>query len=135
MDEFHMISSLSPKITGWRICVKVLRLHEIYLSSAKFVFALILVDSSGTRIEAIIPSDYAALYKKWIQEGEWKIFTTFEVCLNPEPIRSTTHPLGIKILPQTVMTNSLPLSNIPFNQYTPFAYIIEDTVNTDVLVG
>ncbi|XP_020891273.1 uncharacterized protein LOC110231016 [Arabidopsis lyrata subsp. lyrata] len=136
MDGYHTISELCPQITGWTICVFVVRVFKKFVAPNIFELGLILADNSGSRsrIEATIDRRLAPFYIDRIKENEWKIVTTFLVRNVADPVRATSHDYGIWFMDRTVVTNALRRDPISFYDFTQFDYILEKTVDTKVLV-
>jgi len=63
-----------------------------------------------------------------------KTITTFNVRPNCEAIR-TTQEFRILFMEQTVVTSSTTRDTVLLNNFTPFDYIVEETVPKDTLVG
>ncbi|KAG7588868.1 Nucleic acid-binding OB-fold [Arabidopsis suecica] len=124
------------RITGWTICVFVVRVFKKFVAPNIFELGLILADNSGSRsrIEATIDRRLAPFYIDRIKENEWKIVTTFLVRNVADPVRATSHDYGIWFMDRTVVTNALRRDPISFYDFTQFDYILEKTVDKKVLV-
>ena len=70
-----------------------------------------------------------------LQENQWKSISTFRVIPNARPVQATTHYYMIELMEATLVTCSDPRETALLNRFTPFDYIIENTVPTDTLVG
>jgi len=70
-----------------------------------------------------------------LQENQRKSISTFRVSPNFEPIKATPHHYEIEFMEETLVTCSYPRKAVLLNRFTPFDYIVEDTVLTDTLVG
>jgi len=70
-----------------------------------------------------------------LQENQWKSISTFRVSPNFEPIKATSHHYVIEFMEETFVTCSYPRETVLLNRFTPFDYIVEDTVLTNTLVG
>lgn len=165
MDGYHTISELCPMITGWTICVFVVRVFKKFVAPNVFEIGLILADESvisrpllffyqhtthllksyllfhhnlqgsRSRIEATIDRRLAPFYLDRLKENEWKIITSFSVRKNADPVKTTAHEYGIWFLDRTVVTNALRRDAFNFYDFTQFDYIIQKTVDKNVLVG
>ncbi|KAG7572562.1 hypothetical protein ISN44_As09g009230 [Arabidopsis suecica] len=123
-------------ITGWTICVFVVRVFKKFVAPNVFEIGLILADESGSRsrIEATIDRRLAPFYLDRLKENEWKIITSFSVRKNADPVKTTSHEYGIWFLDRTVVTNALRRDAFNFYDFTQFDYIIQKTVDKNVLV-
>ncbi|CAL9217489.1 unnamed protein product [Arabidopsis halleri] len=135
MKHFHKLHDLSSVITGWTICIRVLRVYKKMITSNNFDLRCILVDESGDHMEAIIPNRYVSVYLPSIKENQWKRISTFLVCRIPDPVRATSNELAIWFMDQTIVTCADAKETILFNNFTPFDFIVEDTIPTSILVG
>ncbi|KAG7552562.1 Zinc finger PMZ-type [Arabidopsis thaliana x Arabidopsis arenosa] len=89
---------------------------------------------SRSRIEATIDRRLAPFYLDRLKENEWKIITSFSVRKNADPVKTTSHEYGIWFLDRTVVTNALRRDAFNFYDFTQFDYIIQKTVDKNVLV-
>jgi len=70
-----------------------------------------------------------------LKENQWKEIKTFCVIPNGGIVRATTHFYMFEFMEATSVISSDPKETVLFKRFTPFYYIIEDTVYTDTLVG
>jgi len=83
--------------------------------------------SYGIQIKAIIRIRFSQRYFDILKENQWKSISTFLVI--------PTHYYMIEFMEATSVIRYDPRESVLFNRFTPFHYIIEDTVHTDTLVG
>ncbi|CAB78932.1 hypothtetical protein [Arabidopsis thaliana] len=134
MVKHHHLYELSPMVTGWTICVMVLRIYKKFLNPNAFELRLVLADEWGTQIEATIGPRFSAFYFDRIKENQWKTITTFLVRPNCEAIKTTPHQFRILFMDHTIVTSSTPRETGLLNKFTPFDYIVDDVVGNDTLV-
>ncbi|CAL9248038.1 unnamed protein product [Arabidopsis halleri] len=134
MVNYHLLHELSPVITGWTICVCLLRVYKKFVNPNSYDICCILVDESGDQMEATIDRRFAVVYLESMKENQWKTITNFIVRKISEKIRPTTNPYGIWFMDHTVVTRTEPKETILFKNLTPFDYIVENSVPTNILV-
>jgi len=74
-------------------------------------------------------------YKDFINEREWVTITSFGVVDNQSPVRPTTHAFKIRFAVDTVVILTSPVPAILHYRLASFSSIIDDEIDTSVLVG
>jgi len=70
-----------------------------------------------------------------LKDNQWRSISTFRVIPNGGLIRATTHHDMIEFMEATLVIMSDPRKTVLLNRFTPFDYIIKNTIPTNTLVG
>nr|AAD26919.1 putative replication protein A1 [Arabidopsis thaliana] len=108
MAYFDGICDLSPFITGWTICVMVLRTYKRFYRDNAFELRVVFVDEWGIQIEAIIERYFSQCYFDKLKENQWKEIATFRVIPNSGIVRAITHYYMIEFMEATSVISSDP---------------------------
>ncbi|CAL9225760.1 unnamed protein product [Arabidopsis halleri] len=113
------------------VCVLLLCVYTFLLTN-KSSFCMFC--DKGTTIEAVIGKTFSDHYYNFINLGDWITIMRFRVLLNSNPVRATSHDYKICFLEDTVVRKTADVSANPHRAFVSFSSIIDDTIDTSVLV-
>ncbi|KAG7636059.1 Transposon En/Spm-like [Arabidopsis thaliana x Arabidopsis arenosa] len=125
----------STSTERWCIRVRVVRTFLVPLVPSSKVMGLILADEHGMTIEDTVGYKMSDHYKDFIIEREWVTITSFGIVDNQSPVRPTTHAFKIRFAVDTVVILTSPVPAILHYRLASFSSIIDDEIDTSVLVA
>ncbi|XP_054789830.1 replication protein A 70 kDa DNA-binding subunit B-like [Prosopis cineraria] len=131
MSQFSKISNLHDGTDRWRICGRVVRKWNVFHKIAPsdlFCITMILVDEEGNKIQAsMLNKSLLDHYRQRLVEGQSYFIANFEVSLNNNQYKATTHPFKITFSQQTFVKDEV--ANIPPYKFDflPLSEIMKQT--------